>query len=73
MYNNKLLVGLLKIAVLLIFPIILTGLTVSIFSGVICMLSGSNFHDITTSGLMIIFGIICYIMTFVFIRTNLFE
>jgi hypothetical protein len=66
MLTTKLLVRLLKIAVLLIFPVIITGLAISIFSGVICMLSGVNFYTITSSALMIIFGVVSYIMVLIF-------
>jgi hypothetical protein len=66
MLTTKLLVRLLKIAVLLIFPVLITGLAISILSGVICMLSGVNFHTITSSALMIIFGVVSYIMVLIF-------
>lgn len=66
MLTTKSLVGLLKIAVLLIFPVIITGLAVAIFAGVICMLSGVNFHTITSSAPMIIFGVVSYITVLIF-------
>jgi energy-coupling factor transporter transmembrane protein EcfT len=71
--SKKVLIGLLNVVILLFSPVIITGLSIALLAGVICMLSGVDFHTIMNSGFMGVLFFIIWLCVTIYVGNNLFD
>lgn len=70
---HKSLIGMLNIALILVFPFVMVGLSLAVAGGVICMLTGIPFHTIMTHPFVGIIFTVLWIVVMIYMGEHLIK